>query len=85
MRSADPVRIGIKTSPQDTDWPTLDATWARIGEHDVFESAWVNDHLTNARDPRGGAIVLSMPPQLGSAGIDAVVREIATPLREGLG
>jgi alkanesulfonate monooxygenase SsuD/methylene tetrahydromethanopterin reductase-like flavin-dependent oxidoreductase (luciferase family) len=51
----DQVRIGIKTSPQDTDWVTLDATWARIGEHDVFESAWVNDHLTNARDLRGGA------------------------------
>jgi len=49
------VAIGIKTSPQDTDWATLDAAWARIGEHDVFESAWVNDHLTNARDARGGA------------------------------
>jgi alkanesulfonate monooxygenase SsuD/methylene tetrahydromethanopterin reductase-like flavin-dependent oxidoreductase (luciferase family) len=50
----DPVRIGIKTSPQDTDWQTLDTSWARIGEHDVFDSVWVNDHLTNARDPRGG-------------------------------
>jgi alkanesulfonate monooxygenase SsuD/methylene tetrahydromethanopterin reductase-like flavin-dependent oxidoreductase (luciferase family) len=49
------VAIGIKTSPQDTDWATLDASWARAGEHDVFESAWVNDHLTNARDPQGGA------------------------------
>jgi alkanesulfonate monooxygenase SsuD/methylene tetrahydromethanopterin reductase-like flavin-dependent oxidoreductase (luciferase family) len=49
------VRIGIKTSPQDTDWSTLDATWARIGEHDAFESVWVNDHLTNARDASGGA------------------------------
>ena len=48
------VAIGIKTSPQDTDWATVDAAWARIGEHDVFESAWLNDHLTNARDPRGG-------------------------------
>jgi alkanesulfonate monooxygenase SsuD/methylene tetrahydromethanopterin reductase-like flavin-dependent oxidoreductase (luciferase family) len=55
VTSRDRVRIGIKTSPQDTDWPTLDATWARVGEHDVFESAWVNDHLTNARDLRGGA------------------------------
>ena len=33
-----PYRIGIKTSQQDTDWTTLDADWARIGEHDVFES-----------------------------------------------
>jgi alkanesulfonate monooxygenase SsuD/methylene tetrahydromethanopterin reductase-like flavin-dependent oxidoreductase (luciferase family) len=55
VTSTDRVSIGIKTSPQDTDWVTLDATWARIGEHDVFESAWVNDHLTNARDLRGGA------------------------------
>jgi hypothetical protein len=31
-------RIGIKTSHQDTDWLALDADWARIGEHDVFES-----------------------------------------------
>ncbi len=49
------VAIGIKTSPQDTDWATVDSAWARIGEHDTFESVWVNDHLTNARDPRGGA------------------------------
>jgi hypothetical protein len=42
---ADPVRIGIKTSPQDTDWPTLDATWARVGEHDVFQP----DHRAKAR------------------------------------
>lgn len=55
MTSFDRVRIGIKTSPQDVDWETLDATWARIGSHDVFESVWVNDHLTNARDPQGGA------------------------------
>jgi len=41
------VRIGFKTSPQDVDWPTLDATWARAGELDVFDSAWLNDHLTN--------------------------------------
>ena len=49
------VSIGIKTPPQDTDWATVDAAWARIGEHEVFDSAWVNDHLTNARDPQGGA------------------------------
>ena len=41
------VRIGFKTSPQDVDWPTLDATWARAGELGVFDSGWLNDHLTN--------------------------------------
>ena len=41
------IPIGIKTSPQAIDWPTLDATWARIGEHAVFESVWMNDHLTD--------------------------------------
>ena len=55
MNRAHRVAIGIKTSPQDTDWATVDAAWARIGELDVFESVWVNDHLTNARDPQGGA------------------------------
>jgi alkanesulfonate monooxygenase SsuD/methylene tetrahydromethanopterin reductase-like flavin-dependent oxidoreductase (luciferase family) len=47
------VRIGFKTSPQDVDWPTLDATWARAGELGVFDSGWLNDHLTNmdATDP----------------------------------
>jgi alkanesulfonate monooxygenase SsuD/methylene tetrahydromethanopterin reductase-like flavin-dependent oxidoreductase (luciferase family) len=41
------VRIGFKTSQQDVDWPTLDATWARAGELGVFDSGWLNDHLTN--------------------------------------
>ena len=50
-----PIRIGIKTSQQDTDWPTLDADWSRIGQHAVFESVWLNDHLNNAQDPIGGA------------------------------
>jgi len=26
------VRIGFKTSPQDVDWATIDATWARAGD-----------------------------------------------------
>ncbi len=47
MTDARPVAIGIKTSPQAVDWPTLDAAWARIGEHDVFDSVWMNDHLTD--------------------------------------
>jgi alkanesulfonate monooxygenase SsuD/methylene tetrahydromethanopterin reductase-like flavin-dependent oxidoreductase (luciferase family) len=41
------IRIGIKTSPQAVDWATLDAAWARIGEHDLFDSVWMNDHLTD--------------------------------------
>jgi alkanesulfonate monooxygenase SsuD/methylene tetrahydromethanopterin reductase-like flavin-dependent oxidoreductase (luciferase family) len=49
------VHIGIKTSPQSVDWPTIDAAWARIGEHDVFQSIWMNDHLTDPNRERGGA------------------------------
>jgi alkanesulfonate monooxygenase SsuD/methylene tetrahydromethanopterin reductase-like flavin-dependent oxidoreductase (luciferase family) len=49
------VHIGIKTSPQSVDFSTLDAAWARIGEHDVFESVWMNDHLTDPARERGGA------------------------------
>jgi alkanesulfonate monooxygenase SsuD/methylene tetrahydromethanopterin reductase-like flavin-dependent oxidoreductase (luciferase family) len=49
------VHIGIKTSPQSVDWPTIDAAWARIGEHDVFQSVWMNDHLTDPNRGRGGA------------------------------
>jgi len=48
------VPIGIKTSPQAVDWPTLDGAWARIGEHDVFESVWMNDHLTDVSHDRHG-------------------------------
>ena len=48
------VPIGIKTSPQAVDWPTLDAMWARIGTHEVFESVWMNDHLTDIAFDRHG-------------------------------
>lgn len=41
------LRIGIKTSPQAVDWATLDAAWRQIGQHDVFDSVWMNDHLTD--------------------------------------
>lgn len=50
-----PISIGIKTSPQGVDWPTLDAAWARIGRHEVFDSAWMNDHLIDVNLPRAGA------------------------------
>jgi alkanesulfonate monooxygenase SsuD/methylene tetrahydromethanopterin reductase-like flavin-dependent oxidoreductase (luciferase family) len=49
------VPVGIKTSPQAVDWPILDAAWARIGEHEVFESVWMNDHLTDVSQERHGA------------------------------
>src|SRR6185295_13899863 len=51
----DRIAIGIKTSPQAVDWATLDGAWARIGEHDVFDSVWMNDHLTNVAFERHGA------------------------------
>jgi alkanesulfonate monooxygenase SsuD/methylene tetrahydromethanopterin reductase-like flavin-dependent oxidoreductase (luciferase family) len=51
------ISIGFKTAPQDTDWSTLDAMWAQAGELDVFESAWLNDHLTNLNpDPPGPSL-----------------------------
>jgi alkanesulfonate monooxygenase SsuD/methylene tetrahydromethanopterin reductase-like flavin-dependent oxidoreductase (luciferase family) len=48
------IPIGIKTSPQAVDWATLDGAWARIGEHDVFDSVWMNDHLTDISQPTHG-------------------------------
>jgi alkanesulfonate monooxygenase SsuD/methylene tetrahydromethanopterin reductase-like flavin-dependent oxidoreductase (luciferase family) len=49
------VPLGIKTSPQAVSWSELDAIWARIGEHEVFESVWMNDHLTDIAFDRHGA------------------------------
>jgi alkanesulfonate monooxygenase SsuD/methylene tetrahydromethanopterin reductase-like flavin-dependent oxidoreductase (luciferase family) len=54
MTEARRIAIGIKTSPQVVDWATLDGAWARIGEHDVFDSAWLNDHLTDISLERYG-------------------------------
>jgi alkanesulfonate monooxygenase SsuD/methylene tetrahydromethanopterin reductase-like flavin-dependent oxidoreductase (luciferase family) len=52
------TRIGFKTSPQNVDWATIDATWQRVGElardpATRFDSGWMNDHITdmNADDP----------------------------------
>ncbi|MEX2183535.1 MAG: LLM class flavin-dependent oxidoreductase [Chloroflexota bacterium] len=42
------------------DWATLDATWARIGHHDVFESVWMNDHLTDVSADRHGPSLEAM-------------------------
>jgi alkanesulfonate monooxygenase SsuD/methylene tetrahydromethanopterin reductase-like flavin-dependent oxidoreductase (luciferase family) len=54
------VRIGFKTSPQDVDWATLDATWRRVGEQGrdaetAWDSGWMNDHLTNMDADAPGA------------------------------
>lgn len=49
-----PGHVGIKTSPQAVDWATLDAAWARIGTHEVFDSVWMNDHLTDIAHPTHG-------------------------------
>jgi alkanesulfonate monooxygenase SsuD/methylene tetrahydromethanopterin reductase-like flavin-dependent oxidoreductase (luciferase family) len=54
------IPIGIKTSPQAVDWATLDATWAQIGTHDVFESVWMNDHLTDIAHDRHGPSLESL-------------------------
>lgn len=54
------MRIGFRTSPQNTDWPSLEAAWAEAGRHDVFDSAWLNDHLTDPGLERGGPAFESM-------------------------
>jgi alkanesulfonate monooxygenase SsuD/methylene tetrahydromethanopterin reductase-like flavin-dependent oxidoreductase (luciferase family) len=48
-------RIGFKTSPQDASWSVIDETWAAAGELDVFDAGWLNDHLTDPRQDRGGS------------------------------
>jgi alkanesulfonate monooxygenase SsuD/methylene tetrahydromethanopterin reductase-like flavin-dependent oxidoreductase (luciferase family) len=61
------IRIGFKTSPQDVDWATVDATWARAGGLGAepgggFDSGWLNDHLTNmdAADPGGSLEAMTL-------------------------
>jgi alkanesulfonate monooxygenase SsuD/methylene tetrahydromethanopterin reductase-like flavin-dependent oxidoreductase (luciferase family) len=49
------MRLGFRTSQQSTDWASLEAAWAEAARHDEFDSGWLNDHLTNPRDERGGA------------------------------
>ena len=48
------MRIGFRTSPQNTDWASLEAAWAEAGRHDVFDSGWLNDHLSDPGRERGG-------------------------------
>lgn len=48
------IAIGIKTSPQAVDWPTIEAAWRQIGDLPIFESVWMNDHLTDVAHERHG-------------------------------
>src|SRR4029079_1515892 len=48
------MRIGFRTSPQKTDWASLEAAWAEACQHDIFDSGWLNDHLTDPGLERGG-------------------------------
>jgi alkanesulfonate monooxygenase SsuD/methylene tetrahydromethanopterin reductase-like flavin-dependent oxidoreductase (luciferase family) len=52
------ISIGFKTSPQNVDWATVDATWRRAGELSAdgggFDSGWLNDHLTDMNPDRPG-------------------------------
>ena len=48
------MRIGFRTSPQKTDWASLEAAWEEAGRHDVFDSGWLNDHLVDPGLGRGG-------------------------------
>ena len=54
------MRIGFRTSPQNTDWASLDAAWAEAGQHEVFDSGWLNDHLMDPVRDRGGAAFEAM-------------------------
>ena len=54
------MQIGFKTSPNDVDWQTLDETWSAAGEMDVFDSAWMNDHLSYPGQERHGSAFEAM-------------------------
>jgi len=55
VRTGRNIGLGFKTSPQDVSWATLDRTWATAAELDVFDSAWMNDHLMDPRFQWGGS------------------------------
>ena len=54
------MRIGFRTSPQNTDWASLEAAWEEAGRHGIFDSGWLNDHLTDPGLERGGPAFESM-------------------------
>ena len=55
MPVAGRVSIGFKTSPQSVAWQALDEVWAAAGELGVFDSGWLNDHLSDPARDRGGS------------------------------
>ncbi len=48
------MRIGFKTSPRGVSWSALNETWALAGTLDVFDAGWMNDHLNDMLEERGG-------------------------------
>ena len=48
------LTIGLKTSPVDVTWQTLDELWAAAGELEVFSAIWMADHLMDVARDRGG-------------------------------
>ena len=52
------MRVGFRTSPQNTDWASLEAAWAEAGQHDVFDRAgstttsWIRAASVAARRSR---------------------------------
>ncbi len=49
------MRVGFRTSPQNVSWPQLEDAWSEAGRHDVFDSAWMNDHLGLYDQNHGGS------------------------------
>ena len=49
------MRVGFRTSPQNVTWAQLEDAWGEAGRHDVFDSAWMNDHLGLPGRDRGGS------------------------------
>jgi F420-dependent oxidoreductase-like protein len=39
------MRVGFKTSPQDTSWADMLAVWRRADDIELFESGWTFDHF----------------------------------------
>jgi alkanesulfonate monooxygenase SsuD/methylene tetrahydromethanopterin reductase-like flavin-dependent oxidoreductase (luciferase family) len=58
-----PGPIGFKLSPVGAtglDWPRLEEMWATAGASGMFDAGWVNDHLTDASQARGGPSMESL-------------------------
>ena len=49
------MKIGLKTSQTNVDWPTLLATWELADELPVFDSGWIFDHFVALGEGGGGS------------------------------